>query len=353
MFLSSCPLYAQYDMKVKIVGSVLDASTGGGLPNVNVFLAGTTLGVASALDGSFVIRNVPLGAYELVVSMVGYERQVLPLQIFQMQDHELTVQLKPTAIQTATVEVTARDPVEWKKQFERFKREFLGETRNAKLCTILNPEGMEFLNRGSMFEVAFHVPIIVENRALGYKLDFFIEEFKTDDMTLQYSAKTKFEELQPESEDEYELWLDNRKRAYRGSRKHFLTALARGTSHQEGFTIRTVPSLWHRTRFSSSSQRIDPAKIVQPTQSELHKKLVFKDYLEVVYRLEPAEPAFRLAVNAQGRPVEMQVSWLQMNLFTVTFDVNGNLFQPIALKCIGYWAFERVADLLPTDYVPE
>ncbi|MBN1542320.1 TonB-dependent receptor [candidate division KSB1 bacterium] len=58
----------------KISGTVTDAETGDALPGANVIIEGTTLGAASAIDGSFFIINVPPGSYNLIVTMIGYEK---------------------------------------------------------------------------------------------------------------------------------------------------------------------------------------------------------------------------------------------------------------------------------------
>ncbi|MDZ7272265.1 MAG: TonB-dependent receptor, partial [candidate division KSB1 bacterium] len=56
----------------KIAGVVTDAETGQPLPAVNVVIEGTTMGAATALDGHYVILNVPPGVYTLRASMMGY-----------------------------------------------------------------------------------------------------------------------------------------------------------------------------------------------------------------------------------------------------------------------------------------
>ena len=354
LFLSVYLLYGQAELKIAITGRVVDASNGEGLPNVNVFLAGTTLGAASGADGAYAIRNVPPGVYELVVSMVVYERHVRTVRAYDGKDQQIDVRLKPAAIEIGTVEVTAKNPVEWKENFERFRKEFFGETINAKECTILNPEVLDFRVNGGVFEVAFHVPILIENRALGYEIEFYIEEFRMEKLTIQYRARTKFQELTPRNERERESWNENRRRAYRGSRKHFLTALARGTVREEGFDIRIVPNLflWSRDyRFAKPVE--EPQTLLQSTEYGFQKKLLFPDYLEVIYRFESAEPGFRQALNTTGSLAERQISWVQMNRVTVLFDTGGNLIEPFSLKSLGYWAFERVAETLPLDYVSD
>lgn len=337
-----------------ISGRVIDATNGEALPNVNVFLAETSLGAATGTDGVFVIRNVPVGVYELVVSMVGYERRVLPLSLLEPGERQFDVRLQPTVIQTGTVEVVAKDPKEWRKNFERFQKEFFSETRNAAQCRILNPEVLDFKVDGDLFEVAFHVPIMIENRALGYRIEFFIEEFRMEKYTIQYRAKTRFDQLPQSSEREINLWSENRKRAYYGSRRHFLAALARGKTKEEGFEVSAVPYIRPLSRnYQSARLLVNPERYVLNTEHDFQKRLRFPDYLQIVYTREGAEPNFQYAADPPAPYVETQVSWITMNRLTVLFDTAGNTLDPFSLKVLGYWAFERVAELLPLDYEPQ
>jgi outer membrane receptor protein involved in Fe transport len=61
----------------KIAGTIKDATTGETLIGVNVFIAGTTMGAATDIDGAFFILNVPPGEYNLTASMVGYQQTVM------------------------------------------------------------------------------------------------------------------------------------------------------------------------------------------------------------------------------------------------------------------------------------
>ena len=56
----------------KVSGRVLD-ETGQALPQANVVITGQELGAASDVNGYYVILNVPVGAYAVEASMIGYQ----------------------------------------------------------------------------------------------------------------------------------------------------------------------------------------------------------------------------------------------------------------------------------------
>ncbi|OQY27474.1 MAG: hypothetical protein B6244_10500 [Candidatus Cloacimonetes bacterium 4572_55] len=61
----------------KIVGMATDKSTGDPLPGTNILLQGTSNGAMAMTDGSYMILHVEPGAYQLVVSMMGYQRTII------------------------------------------------------------------------------------------------------------------------------------------------------------------------------------------------------------------------------------------------------------------------------------
>ena len=58
----------------RIVGVIVDAKTGEGLPGVNVVVKGTYYGAATGFDGRFEIKNVNPGTYTLEISIIGYKK---------------------------------------------------------------------------------------------------------------------------------------------------------------------------------------------------------------------------------------------------------------------------------------
>ena len=83
-------------------GQVLDANSEEGLPGVTVLLKGTTLGVSTNADGSFVLQVPPDGYSTLVFSSVGFATQQIVLGWLG----ELTVKLAVDTKQLSEVTVT-------------------------------------------------------------------------------------------------------------------------------------------------------------------------------------------------------------------------------------------------------
>jgi hypothetical protein len=60
--------------QVSITGQVKDVTTKKGVENASVILSNTSTGGRTAANGSFNLQNVKPGQYDLVVSIIGYEK---------------------------------------------------------------------------------------------------------------------------------------------------------------------------------------------------------------------------------------------------------------------------------------
>lgn len=58
----------------KIMGQVLDKTTGEGIPFANVFIESISTGAATDIDGNYVILNVPPDVYTVTASYIGYQK---------------------------------------------------------------------------------------------------------------------------------------------------------------------------------------------------------------------------------------------------------------------------------------
>jgi hypothetical protein len=89
----------------KIVGRVVDASTGEPLVGCDVVVLGTELGASVEKDGRFSIINVPVGTYDVEASMVGYTPVVVKgVRVMADQVTVVNFKLSPTVIEQKPVE---------------------------------------------------------------------------------------------------------------------------------------------------------------------------------------------------------------------------------------------------------
>jgi len=94
-------------------GRVVDSKTRQPLPGVNILLRGTVLGTASGADGRFRLVNIPVGRYDIQVSMMGYKTEVFPqVRIGPDSVTTLLVELKETVITAPALVVTASKTVQ-------------------------------------------------------------------------------------------------------------------------------------------------------------------------------------------------------------------------------------------------
>jgi len=335
--------------RVSIRGTVVDDSTNLPLPLVNVFLANTTLGAATDRDGWFEIRGVPIGTHELVASIVGYEPYSSRLRVAERNNPRIQIRLVSKMLEMPAFEVVAADPTEWRRNYERFRELFIGNTPNATQCRLLNPEVIDFKRtEPDLFEASARQHLRIENRALGYRIEFLLVTFKADKDFLTLEGQPRYEELEPRSDEEKETWRKNRERSYYGSLRHFLISLVNGRLEDEGFIIYELPSLFLDDRYGVR-RWIGGGRIVSPGMNAYEKTVHFKEFLEVEYRRGDVETGYQLL---RKRGTDHQVSWITLMWEAISVDIEGRIRQAFPLKVYGYWAWKRLADALPLDYTP-
>ena len=134
----------------KIAGKVVDKETGETLPGVNVIIEGTGLGASTDLEGRYFIINVPVGAYTLNASMIGY-RPESKVGVRVSADLTTTAGFKLTStvieISEAIV-VTAERPMVDKSRTSTMHITTAAEITNMPIATsdgvVINTAGVVF-----------------------------------------------------------------------------------------------------------------------------------------------------------------------------------------------------------------
>ena len=99
---------------VDISGFVRNDVNGEPISYANVFLSNSSIGAATNSDGYFVMSEIPLGLYEINVTMIGYAVHNQEVDLSLGESIRLEIRLKEEAIQGTEVLVTAE-----RQKFER------------------------------------------------------------------------------------------------------------------------------------------------------------------------------------------------------------------------------------------
>jgi hypothetical protein len=231
--LLSYPGFGQYT----ISGRVLNGQDQTPLPGTNVFLAQTTKGTVTNAEGRFAISNLSASKYQLVVSHIGFKTVVTTIHL--PVDKLYRIVLQPDASQLDAVTVRAkrkRQDAKWKDHLALFIKNFIGQTENAKMCRLTNPNALYFDYYEGGFAAHASEPLQVINEGLGYKIKFQLDSFSVDNSThnVYFKGYSVFDTLSAKDNKQAEFWSTQRRLAYQGSLMHFMRSLYTKQVFKEG-----------------------------------------------------------------------------------------------------------------------
>ena len=90
-----------------VYGFVTDSSNGEALIGANVFITNLALGMATDINGYYVLQGIPSGSYEVSVSYVGYKILKQKVNIPDGDAIKLDLILREEVVSFSEVEVTA------------------------------------------------------------------------------------------------------------------------------------------------------------------------------------------------------------------------------------------------------
>ena len=363
----------------RVDGRITDKESGEPLVGVNIFFSKTTWGATTDSQGFYSIRNIPYGKYEMIISMIGYE--VIKQDVFVFDNERISMNfiLVPEPIQMKEVIVTAKSNKLWKKNLAIFKRVFLGESKNGQACKILNEYVLSFQVNGGALEATASQPLEIENSSLGYRIQYFLDEFTVDNYLVRYAGDSFFVEMDPKSNRQKRKWSKNRNVAYKGSLRHFLTTLGdrfyerfnvnndevsqkwnwsmvagrkKDPLIKEGFDIFINPTISGRSFDRTSFRHINMDTLVFLGNHPENLHLSFRGKMLIRYRYESEELNYTMNNRFRTQPHE-QTSFIELKKGSVSFDRKGRYFDPYMIEQQGYTAWERVGDQLPFDYEPK
>lgn len=360
-------------------GIITDAEKGNAIPGASVFLNNTSVGTTANAQGRFEL-TIPPGKYELIVSSIGYETSNRQVSSTDAIDN-ITIPMNPKAEELENVVVEPYEKEGWVKWGKFFIDNFIGTSKFAAECKLKNPKAIRFRNSkktGELTAIAFE-PLIIENKALGYRLKYQLENFSYNFKThyLLYQGYPFFEPMQGNI-NRQRRWQEKRKDAYEGSTMHFMRSVFNNKIEEEGFNVyhlykkKNTEKQRIRTLVIDFNKHTDSTdyynKILrQPDEIDIVAKqklngdsiayavnnttagLYFNDYLLVIYKNKLAPVEYSKLSPDNGTAMASQITLINGN--DIEIQYNGSYFNPADLLYLGYWGWsEKISTMLPFDY---
>ncbi len=341
-------------------GLLLDKLTNQPIAGASVFINASGIGTITASDGTFDLSKfieAQFGHPVLTIAAMGYKTTTYNLA---NSKDALVIYLIPLVRELQTVTVKAAEKNGWEKYGKDFIESFLSYSDFSKLCTIENPEVLKFYydRKNNVLNVVARKPLIIQNKALGYKITYWLESFEHNFNTriLSYSGLTYYEDLIRPNKRKAQAakWLSNRATAYQGSVMHFVRSVHEGTLASSGFIVRRLDKV-EGSRKGRYNNVVDPKILVESDFSdtiENQKIIQFPKYLYVLYDKELEELPYLIKLEPFKKPIPApQTSIVQLvGTNAVEIFANGHLEPAIAFFLDGYWSYEKLDKLLPLDY---
>lgn len=348
----------------------MDAKTQEPIESAAVYFDNTTIGTSTNHKGEFQIAfNADIRS-PLIISFLGYQK----LTLFEYDPNTYyNVLLEEQNDVLDEVVIVADDGMPRALKLNYFRSQFLGESKNAKSCVILNEKDLilRFNKKTKQLTASSKVPLIIKNKNLAYEIQYDIKDFTLQFGYVNLDTKSFYVESLFYTGTSFYASLDDRNsvikkrnQAYEGSVLHFMRSLAKQELEDERYMI------------LSDGFKVDPEKYisVQPIKSSDSVEVKFRLPLSVLYkrkhqsdlmnnhilkqmRLAHAASKHKDQTDDKTEATTSNSKTLPSNnqpYFNTTIVIDGfGNYSPIeALNFIGYMSQFRIGDTLPLDYVP-
>lgn len=369
------------------------------LPGASIYVSGYKISTVTKDDGTFNLPKLAPGSYDILVQMIGY----LPFKKNIILEKSVSISVILSENTTLLNEIVVKPDPDRAYHINLFKDNFIGLSPNAADCKLLNSQVLatRFDKTTSILTISSDQFLIIENKSLGYKIKYLLEYFEYNFKTkiIYYAGQPFFEDLKG-GNSKQKKWAKAREIAYNGSIQHFFTSLYHHKISEEGFVInkliktpnplRKPDSLINANikRFTASAknsasgaitltvndslnywfkQKNEPKLVntinradvlidtlVKPFNENL-KSINYQDALYIMYKNEEETAVYRNSGNWQSRPLNMpnyQISVVHLLDTPALFFANGGVLDPKSFLYEGYWVYEKIADMVPMDYIP-
>ncbi|MFT3826554.1 MAG: carboxypeptidase-like regulatory domain-containing protein [Chitinophagaceae bacterium] len=354
LLLACCFTVSAFSQKeFTVLGKVVDSATGLPLTGASAFCQNTTQGTITNDKGLFFLR-LPNGGYDLVISYTGYQKYQQRISNGMPATDTLIIALPKEDKTMTEVAIVATGEVEdgLAKYGSFFMDHFIGTTPNAAQCTVVNPEVLHFFytKKRNRLKVMAQEDIIIRNNALGYTIRYQLDSFSYDynNNVTQYTGSPLFQEIDTTDAVKTE-WKKRRARTYLGSRLHFMRSLYDSTVANEGFIVEKLDDEDLKNVKGTPVSNLYSEDIY--TQDSGSAIINWEGRYRVSYKSVLPDKKFLQEFKLPDN-TRYQITVLSVNDGFI-IEQNGYFYEQYDVVNTGYWAWKKLAELLPYDYVYE
>ncbi|WP_196885190.1 carboxypeptidase-like regulatory domain-containing protein [Aureivirga sp. CE67] len=311
-----------------ITGFVYDAKTKNPIESATAYFDGTTMGDATDENGYFEIPNAFSVESVMIISILGYETQYIPFENIQK---EMKIYLNESSFDLEEVSLDA-DNMSREEKMKYFKKEFLGKNFESSSLQILNEKKiiLRYFSEDNTISASCPEALVIKNDILGYNISYNLISF---DIQLENGYKGKkyiksvlftgtsyFSNI----ENLKKKHLKKRKKAYLGSRLHFLRSLVRGDFVEHKFNfIHNGFTFKNPENFIQKKQQTEEATIFELQEKRI--AILYNNDKQSVLEIREKDKTFSV-------------------------DSFGNISPPNKVLFGGEMSFKRIGEMLPLDY---
>lgn len=344
-----------------ITGVVKEKGSGLPLPFANVFINNTTLGAATDMDGKFVIQGNLPEQLELVASFVGYRTVSKVINRKGQSEFRQDFELELIEDNLNEVELKAKRDRNWERNYATFKYVFLAvpEDPYGQEIEILNPWVIDFERVRSNDELNYirasaQQPLKIVNRALGYEIEYFLQDFRMRWGASRYYGLAFYKEMATEDSTFRSKWREGRLINYRSSVRHMALSFLLKNPEIQDFNFyqarATIPKE-DRTNdyYYELGKSIFPVNVgtiyTKPLGNGSYR-IYLPERIEVHHLAQPW-------TNDYYANIYKAISWIATPNGYFDVDRYGAPVNPTQVVLSGYVGRQRMARSLPLDFVPD
>ncbi len=354
LIIAFCSLHGFSQTGYTISGKIIDDATKQPLQGASVFAENTTIGTATNEQGFFTLR-LPGGGYSIAITFTGYQTETKRVTAGDAGNNEMLIEIKKKekALEEFVVKSTSEVADGLQKYGDFFLENFIGKTENGRQSYIKNKEALKFFyyRRAKRLKILATAPLEIVNDALGYtikyQLDSFVHEYNTQ--VSLYTGNPLFQEMQSNDQAQLEKWKVARKVAYNGSILHFMRSMYQKKLKEEGFEIQFIVKYNDKETAIPLKNFYGAVNYSMDDSSKLVDILPRQREMAVIYKNEVSSDQYLETTPDASSKFQLSVlSFLPDE--SLNIEQNGFYFEQHDITITGYWAWEKIGDMLPYDF---